>query len=423
MIKRVAIIGCWALGGFAFGRWLSPPTPAHPPEERTADSQVPAFDTLVQLPPPERIGRALFVDVYRSLRSTSAGEHLTYLHSIQELPQGRDRRAALTAFFQAMASVNPQEAVDLVRQIGKDDLERAVDAVLGATAAPYTAGLVKMLLDLPADIDPEWRERKLKGQMYYWAALDPTAAAQFADKYQSVYPGLAAEGILQCLAAADVPAADRWLTEHPDLAGQPETMSNYLRGLYQNDPARARRYLIEHAADEAVQPSLKGVARLTFLSSADEAAQFISSLPTSDARRIALDGILDTNIEPFSDSETSLTALCAGMAEWVTKFPPEEWPKVMSQFLGKWRRLDPDGSVSWMAKLSSPTRAAIAREVVRDLAGDEMKQVLATTTGDFHRDILTAFAKRLSQAPDERKAVIDALELPPDDAAQLAAVP
>ena len=228
--------------------------------------------------------------------------------------------------------------------------------------------------------------------MFFWAALDPTAAAQFADQYQSIYPDLAASGILQCLAAADPAAAERWLKEHPDLSKQPEIMSDYLKGLYQDDPANARRYVTEHATDEAVQPSLKGVARLTFLSSADDAAEFISHLPTKEARQAALDGILDTNTEIFVNSETSRTALCEGLAEWVTKFSPDDWPTTMSQFLGQWRELDPDGSVRWMAKLPSPTRSAIAGEFVRHLAADELKQVLATTAGDFHHDVLTAFA-------------------------------
>jgi hypothetical protein len=424
MLKRLVIISCCALGGFAFGRWLSPSASARAAgpsaaEPRPADSRVVAS---VELPPPERAGRVPFVDVYRGLRSSSTEEHVIYLHSLQELPDGPDRRAALTAFFQCLASINPQEVADLIRQVGKDDIPRAVLAVLGATPAPDTAALVKMLLDLPADIDPKWREEKLNGQMYYWAALDPTSAAQFADQYQSIYPDLAASGIVQCLAAADPAAAEHWLKEHPDLRKKPEIMNNYLKGLYQDDPANARRYLAEHASDEAVQPSLKGVARLTFLSSADDAAEFISHLPTKNARQTALEGILNVNTEIFVNSETSRTALCAGLVEWVTKFSQDDWPTTMSQFLGQWRELDPDGSVSWMAKLPSATRSAIAAEFVRDLPADQLKQILATTAGDFHHNVLSAFAESLPQAPDERRAVIEALELPPEDAAQLAAL-
>jgi hypothetical protein len=160
MFKRLVIISCCALGSFAFGRWLSPPASARAPEQLVADSKA---ATPARLPLPERAGRVLFVDLYRSLRSSNNQEHVTYLHSLQELPAGPDRRAALTAFFQCMASINPQEAVTLVQQVGKDDIERVVSAVLGATPAPFTPGLVKMLLDLPPDIDPKWREEKLKG--------------------------------------------------------------------------------------------------------------------------------------------------------------------------------------------------------------------------------------------------------------------
>jgi hypothetical protein len=278
-----------------------------------------------------------------------------------------------------------------------------------------------MLLDLPADIDPKWREQRLNGQMYYWAAFDPTAAAQFADQYQSIYPDLAANGLLQCLAVADPAAAERWLNEHPDLRKRPEIMGDFIHGLYQTDPANARRYVTEHASDEAMQLSLRGVARYTFLSSADDAIEFVSHLPTKGTRQAALGAILDTNTELFVNSETSHTALCAGVAEWVTKFPQEDWPTNLSQFLGQWRELDPDGPVSWLAKLPSSTRSAVAVEFVRSLRRDEFKQVLATTAGDFHRDILTAVAKNLLQAPaEQRKAFIEEIGLPPEDAAQLA---
>jgi hypothetical protein len=421
---RLVIISCCALGGFVLGRWLSPLAGATAAaEQRPAKTQVAALAKPVELPPPERAGRAPFVDLYRSLRSASTKERVTYLRTLQELPEGPDRRAALTAFFQCMASINPQEAADVALKVGENDIQRAVVAVLGATAASHTPVLVKMLLDLPAGVDPKWREQKLKGQMFYWAAFDPTAAAQFADQYQAIYPDLAAQGIVQCLAAADPAAAERWLKEHPDLSKQPDIISNYLQGLYQNDPAKARRYLIEHAADEAVQPSLRGAARLTFLRSADEAVAFINDLPTTEARRTALSGILDTNAELFANGETSTTALCEGVAEWVTKFSPNDWPATMSRFLGKWRELDPDGSVNWMAKLPSPTRSAIAREFVRELRADRLKQVLARTSGDFHHDVLTAVAENLSQTPaHRRKEVIEALELRPEDAAQLAAI-
>ena len=421
MFQRLIIIGCCALGGFALGRWLSPPAGASAAllsdERRTADSQVAA---PVKLPPPQRAGRVPFVDLYRSLRSFSPEEHAAYLRSLQTLPNGPDRRAALTAFFQCMSSISPQAAADLVRQVGKDDLERAVQAVLGATAASQTPVLVKMLLDLPADTDPRWREQMLSGQMFFWAALDPTAAAQFADQYRSIYPNLAVAGIVQCLAVTDPAAAERWLQEHPDLAKQPEVMSGYLKGLYQGDPASARRYLTEHATEEVVQSGLKGVARLTFLSSADDATEFISHLPTKDARRAALDGILDLNTEAFVNNETSHTALCAGLAEWITKFSPEDWPNSMSGFLRQWRELDPEGSVRWMARLPSHTRSAIASELGRDLAPEELKQVLATTDGDLHRDVLAALAGRRTLTPEELESLIEELELSPEDAVQFA---
>ena len=423
MFKRLVIISCCALGGFAFGRWFSPPAGARTSERHMADSKVAASDAPVELPPPERAGRVPFPDLYRSLRSSSPAERVAYLHSLEELPDGPDRRAALTAFFQGVASMNPEEAASLVRQVGKDDIQRVVLAVLAATSAPYTPGLVQMLLDLPADTNRKWREAMLNGQMYFWAPLDPMAAAQFADQYKSIYPNLPAHGIIQCLAAADPVAAERWLKEHSDLRKQPDVMSDYLQGLYQGDPANARRYLSEHATEEELLPGVKTVARLTFLSSADEALEFINHLATKEARQTALDGILDINTELFVNSETSQAGLCAGLADWVTKFSPDDWPDSMSQFLDQWRKLDPEGSVSWMAKLPSPTRSTIAGQLVQALPANEVKQVLATTTGDLHHDVLTAFAGSLPQDVDDRKAFIETLELPPEDAAQLAAVP
>jgi hypothetical protein len=420
IFKRLVIISCCALGGLAFGRWLSPPPLPRAAEQRQADSQV-APPAPLELPPPTRAGRVPFLEVYRSLRSSSAEEQVSYLHSLQKLPDGPDRRAALTAFFQCMASISPQKAADLVRQVGKDDIQRAALAVLGATPASSTAILVKMLVDLPADIDPKWREQRLNGQMYYWAAFDPTAAAQFADQYQSIYPDLATTGLLQCLAVADPVAAERWLNEHPDLRKRPEAMADYIHGLFQTDPANARRYITEHATDEALELSLRGVARFTFLSSPNDAVEFVSHLPTKESRQVALASILGTNTELFVNSETSRTALCAGLAEWVTKFSADNWPTNMPQFLAEWHALDPAGPVSWMAKLPSSTRSLVAGNFLRAMGADETKQFVVSTAGDFHRDVLTALARELSQVPaDQRKGVIESLDLPPEDAAQLA---
>ena len=47
--------------------------------------------------------------------------------------------------------------------------------------------------------------------------------------------------------------ASRWLDEHPGLRQEPKAMSEYLAGLYQQDPAKARRYLTEHATEDAIQ--------------------------------------------------------------------------------------------------------------------------------------------------------------------------
>ena len=71
MFKRLVIIICCALGGFAFGRWLSPPAGGRPAERRRADCQVAA---PVGLPQPERAGRVPFADLYRNLRSSSTEE-------------------------------------------------------------------------------------------------------------------------------------------------------------------------------------------------------------------------------------------------------------------------------------------------------------------------------------------------------------
>jgi hypothetical protein len=181
--------------------------------------------------------------------------------------------------------------------------------------------------------------------------------------------------------------------------------------------------LIEHATDEAVQPILKTIARRIFLSSAGDAVEFVTRLPTKDARQAALGAILDTNTELFTNAETNQSALFAGMAEWVTKFPPDDWPAFLSPFLGQWHQLDPDGSVNWMAKLPAPTRSAVSLQLVEHLEFDEVKKVLTAAAGDFHHDVLTAVAEALSRVPaDRRKEIIERLELPPEDAAQLAAM-
>ncbi len=422
MLKHLAIISCCALCGFSLGRWFSAPAGAGvaPPDITTPAAEARVAET-VTLPQPARAGRVPFTDLYRSLGSASPEDHAAYLRSLQELPSGSDRRAALIAFFQCMASISPRAAADLVRQVGKDDMQRAAIAVLAATPASETPVLVKMLLDLPADVDSTWRSQQLRGQMFFWAALDPWAAAQFADRHEDTYPGLAAGGIIGALAAADPEAAIRWLEEHPAFREDQDVMGDYVTGRYQRDPAEARRYLTEHATEEAMQAGLRDVTRRTFLASADDAAEFIKQLPTRDARQSALEGILQINAGLFVTDETSHSSLYAGLAEWVAKFPQDEWPRNTSEFLGRWQALDPNGSVSWVAQLPPATRSAVAVDLVESLPGARFKEILDASTGDFRNEILAAYARRLPPRPEDRQAFIEHLALPPEDAAQLAA--
>jgi hypothetical protein len=419
MYKRLAILSCCALFAFALGHWLAPAARpsalASPSDTPTADSRV--VETAA-LPPPERAGRVPFAELYQSLRASSAGAQAAYLGSLQSLPNGPDRRAAMTEFFQCMASISPQVAANLVQLVGKDDRVRAAIAVMAATASPDTPILVKMLLDLPPDTEPDWRTEQIRGQMFFWATMDPTGAARFVDEHQSTDPELAAGPILQALAATDPAMAARWMDEH-QLTREPMAVSNYIAGLYEHDPALARHYVIEHASEEAVVPELENVARRTFISSAEKAAEFIQDLPTPQARTAALDGITETNIELFADRNTSATALYAGMAAWVTKFPPGEWPPAMSDLLGRWQQLDPAASMSWMAQLPSDTRPAVAQQVANASSDESLRQLIAAAPQQFRRDLLAAVAGMLPPDIEARQARIAELQLPPEDAATL----
>ena len=425
MLKQLAIIAGCAACGFGLGRWLSAPvnrTPAAPAS--TVAGAAPAGAETATLPPPARAAQVPFTELYQTLRASSRGDQAAYLRSVQELPSGPTRRAALIAFFQCMASISPPAAAELVRQVvGKDDIQRAARAVLAATPASDTPLLVKMLLNLPGDVDPAWQKQQLRGQMFFWAALDPQAAAQFADENEGTYPGLAAGGIIGQLAARDAEAAEQWLAKHPALREDVEVMRDYVTGLYLRDPAEARRYLIAHGAEPAVQAALHGITRRTFFTSGEEAAEFIKQLPTADARRAALDGILDINVDLFATEEANSSALHAGITEWVTKFPEDEWPRSTSAFLQRWQELDPHGSLASIAQLPPTTRSAVASHLVGYLPGDRLKQIMAAAPADLRSEILAGYARQLPPSPEARRAIINGLQLSPEDAAQLAASP
>ncbi len=419
-LLRLTILSCCALGGFAFGRWVS--TPAAAPAVALPVAAAPVA-APINLPLPERAGRVSSDELYRSLLATTAEDRAAYLGSLQKLPAGPDRRASLIAFFQCLASINPQAAADLVPLVGKDDLVRAAEAVIAATPAPYTSVLAKMLLDLPESVPSLWREEQLRGQMYFWAALDPAAAAQFAEQNQSAHPLIVgSRGITRGLAANDPAAAERWLQEHPELHEDAGAMEGYIEGLYQHDPALARHYLTEHATEDALQATLGTVALFTLLNSPSDAAEFVRGLPTKGARSAALASITDMNTEIFANKETSRTSIYAGVAQWVTKFPPEEWPKNMPDFLAQWRQVDPAGSVNWMAQLPSASRPTVAAQLIQRMSANQVSEVLAAAPSDFHHDILAAVAGGLPPDPDQRRAVLAELPFSPEDTAQVAAM-
>lgn len=421
MLKRIIIISSWGLCSFAFGRWFSssaqPRAAGHASVRSTASV---ATIEKIALPPPERAAGMPFLDLYHSLKASSAKERAAYHRSLEMLPKGPGRREAMVAFFQCMARISPQAAVDLLLTVNKEDIQCAAAAVLGGAPASATPLLVKMLLDLPPEVDPKWRETAVRGQMFFWAALDVSAAAQFAEQYQKVYPNLAAGGIVQCMAATDPEMATRWMKDHPEASRDPALLDGYVHGLFQNDPARAWQYLNEHCSEEAVTPLLKPVANFTFLQAADEAANFIKNLPTKEARRVALDGVVFIDPEAFATPETSAASLNQGVAEWITKFPPDEWPPAaMPYLLNRWREIDSKGAIAWMAQLPTPNRTAVVRQLAEKISPDNLKELLTVTAGDLHQDLLAAYARGLPTTPEQRKAYIEALDLAPADAAQL----
>ena len=420
MLKRVIIISGCALCSFAFGRWLSSPAPSRVTVQGNGQPAAGvATIEKIALPPPERAAHVPFLDLYHDLRASSAEDRAAYLRSLELLPEGPEHRAALIAFFQCMATISPQAAADLVRTVNKEDIQRATKAVLGAAPASATPILVKMLLDLPPEVDPKWREKEVRGQMLFWAALDLTAAAQFAEQHQKVYPNLAGGGILQCMAVADPEMAARWMKDHPEASRDSDIVDGYVHGLFQKDPVLAWRYLAEHCSEEAVTPLLRPVAGYTFLHGADDAADFIKNLPTKEARRVALDGIVFLDPKMFATPQADAASLNLGVAEWLTKFPADEWPGTMPYFLKRWRENDSKGAIEWMAQLPSPNRAAVAAQLVNDISADNLKELLAGTTGALRQDVLAAFARGLPTTPEQRKAYIETLELAPADATQL----
>jgi hypothetical protein len=360
-----------------------------------------------------------FVDFYQSLRSGTAEDHAAYLAALQKLPSGPGRRAALIAFFQAITNLSTRAAADLVRQVSQEDMQRAVTAVLAAAPAADTALLVQMLVDLPPEVNAEWRQQQIRGQMFFWAALDPLAAAQFAESYRATDPSLPAYGIIQGLAVRDPAAAARWLAEHPELANNPSVVADYVQGLYQHDKTQARSYVAAHANEETARVALRRVVVSTFIESAESAAEFVKQLSTPKARQVALSGILDVDVSLFADDAPQRSSLYAGIAEWVTRFPPTEWPDSMAGLFSRWRRTDADGALSWVAQAPPATRPYIAAQFARAVPSDQMASVLASAHGEVRSEVLAAFARTLPPQLDQRKAMISALGLTPGDAAQL----
>jgi hypothetical protein len=279
-----------------------------------------------------------------------------------------------------------------------------------------TATIVKMLMSLPGAVGERCRERYIPGQVSFWSALDPVAAAQFLDDHPSQLREIGKTALLSNWAAIDPAAAEAWLGQHPDLAASADVLQDFVWGVYQNNRDTALQYVNSNAGDERFDQILAAVATRTFFSSPDTAETFISSLPNSEARGRAIRGIANLNMELLATAEREGPREFNTVADWILKFPAEDRTGSLSNLFASWRSEDPRPALEWMSKVTPEKQQQVIEEYAETLDSESLQRTFAAADVQLRSRILTALIAKRAATSAERDELVNQLGLAPEDA-------
>ena len=393
------------------------------PIEASARTHVEERDSAAPQFTPREAPQLPFTSLYAALEAAPREQRRAWLGELRTITNTRERRAGISSFFKCYAMVDTAEAISAVQELESDDDQvRAVEAVLKGAPTPSTPALVQMLMDLPGPVGERCREEQLAGQIGFWSAFDPVAAAHFVEAHPGAVTSISGTELLSNWAALDPHAAAAWLEGNPEVASEPGALSDFILGFLENDPAAARDYVITNASDERFQRVLDAVTILTFFTSSEEAAGFVRSLPTPELRRDALSGLARVDPQLFAGSAAERPGQFKQLTEWLLQFQPAERDGSVGTALLTWQKRDPAAAFQWIGELAPGTKQSVIQEYAAQLGPEDVRFTLACPDAELRESVLRAFLHRWGNTIEERQTFVDILGVGPEEREHLAAI-
>jgi hypothetical protein len=320
-----------------------------------------------------------FQELY-GLLSTLSPEQLNELAAqLKTMPAGKDSNAKVAAFFKAWSHFDPIAALHAAATFKVSEAKTtAVESIVASADATQAKNLAKEIQEWPPEaVNREQRNGFLNSLLMKWSDLDPVEAAKFFDaiqvdarRYQPV-----ASLIAQNWAAMDPTAALEWARAHSDAQGFQAPMYGAINGWWSKDHTAAEQYVAAHSNDFSGRQMATTLTRYIFSKDPERSKEWVAQLPDLETRRqaqyVVIFQMAANDPKSASDYAAALPAdvregtLTSAINYWASNSltAAGEWIKGLSgpardEALGAYTynllRKDPNAAAAWAVTISDP---------------------------------------------------------------------
>ena len=295
------------------------------------------------------IAQAPFASIYETLRQASPAELRQWTKALAAIPQRSKRLAAISSFFNTLVQFDAVAAKELMLTLKGGDRWWAVMNTRLAAPPQAMRAMTEAVLSLdPAETSGHSYDFRAEA-IQRWAESDPLAAKDFLDgRSGDQYMERVYQEFVRTWAAYDPEAARAWMeTRIARTKAESDLESSYggrrgghgggvAAGLF-GARSRGRPGYLRTQTDPRVVAATRDIVGTLYAESPAQAREFILQLP-AERREVALAGVVinvDGGVYGDADDRARSPAY---LADWLMKFPPDEWKMAMTNVVREWER-------------------------------------------------------------------------------------
>ncbi len=363
-----------------------------------------------------------FSDFYEALRSAPEGAREKWAGELAAMPDGPRRTAAVSGFHKLLVQFDPAAAIKAIREIEEVKLQcvalgSAVDAAPGF-ALPE---LAKLCLRLQNRMATASNRDYLNDALVEWMRIDAPAVARFiddnpaaGDPFASPIRQFLGQQLVSAWAALDPKAARQWA----ERTGEWEVGSvrdAFIEGWYENDRAAAVSYVLAHLEDPEIGEAIGNTVRHLYFDSKEEAAKFIENLP-EEKRPDALGEAFRRFILLDEADRGDPARTSHAVASWMIEFPPSYWKGALASAF-RWSVPGEAGMLGWIERLPPALRKAAAAEYAPPIGAstsEAITPILKVADPTLRDQLLKATLENFNAQIEEVKAVVAHAPISPE---------